>query len=132
MRYKSAILVNEVLEITAYRRQFGIQSRQVDVRVVGISASQQLVFVLVWILLVGTIFPTCNYTSDKYRLRSGIGVGSTRQEIENAFGSTLVARSGNTLFMVYHLAGLDGDPVPVQLTITLDGSVAVEFSLISR
>jgi len=71
-------------------------------------------------------------TSDEYRLRSGVGVGSTRQEIESALGSALNIKSGDVRYMSYHLAGPDGRPIPVQLTIRLDGDNAVEFSLISR
>ena len=71
-------------------------------------------------------------TSDKYRLESGVGVGSTQQEIESALGPPLYFKSGDVRFMAYHLAGSDGRPIPVQLTIRLDGQDAVEFSLISR
>ena len=71
-------------------------------------------------------------TSDKYRLRSGVGVGSTRREIESALGPTGYFRSGGIPFMAYHLTGSDGRSIPVQLTIRLDGDIAVEFSLISR
>ena len=71
-------------------------------------------------------------TSDEYRLRSGVGVGNTRQEIERALGSARYAKSGDVRYMIYHLAGSDGLAIPVQLTITLDGDDVVEFSLISR
>ena len=71
-------------------------------------------------------------TSDEYRLRSGVGVGSTRQEIESALGSAINIKSGDVRHMAYHLAGPDGHPIPVQLTIKLDSDIVVEFSLISR
>ena len=71
-------------------------------------------------------------TSEEYRLRSGVGVGSTRQEIESVFGLPLYFKSGDVRYMIYHLAGSDGRPIPVQLDITLDGDNAVEFSLVSR
>ena len=71
-------------------------------------------------------------TSDKYRLRSGVGVRSTRQEIESALGPTGYFKSGGIVFMAYHLTGSDGRPIPVQLTIKLERDIAVEFTLISR
>ncbi len=71
-------------------------------------------------------------TSEEYRLRSGVGVGRTRQEIESALGPPLYIKSGDVRYMVYHLAGSDGRPVPVQLTIKLERDIAVEFTLISR
>jgi len=71
-------------------------------------------------------------TSDEYRLRSGVGVGSTRQEIESALGSARYVKSGDVRYMTYHLAGSDGRAIPVQLTIRLDSDNVVEFSLISR
>ena len=71
-------------------------------------------------------------TSDKYRLRSGVGVGSTRQEIWSALGPTGYFGSGGILFMAYRVTGSDGRSIPVQLTIRLDSDIAVEFSLVSR
>ena len=71
-------------------------------------------------------------TSDEYRLHSGVGVGSTRQEVESALGPPLYFTSGDVRYMAYHLAGSDGRPIPVQLTIRLDGDNVVEFSLVSR
>lgn len=71
-------------------------------------------------------------TSDEFRLRSGVGVGSTRQEIESALGPALNTMVRDVRYMNYHLAGPDGRPIPVQLTIKLDGDTASEFSLISR
>jgi hypothetical protein len=71
-------------------------------------------------------------TSDQYRLRSGVGVGSTRQEIESALGSARYGKSGDVWSMHYHLAGPDGRAIPVQLIIRLDGDNVVEFSLISH
>lgn len=71
-------------------------------------------------------------TSKEYRLPSGVGVGSTRSEIERALGRTSYYRSGDTVFMVYRLADPHGRPLPVQLDITLDGEIAARLSLISR
>jgi hypothetical protein len=71
-------------------------------------------------------------TSDKYLIRSGVGVGSTRQEIESALGATSYYKSGDTVSMVYRLAGPSGRGLPVQFDIRLQGDVAVGLSLVSR
>jgi len=71
-------------------------------------------------------------SSEKYRLRSGVGVGSSRQEIESALGSTGEYRSGDVEYMIYLLTGADGQPVPAQLTFKLDRNVAIEFSIVTR
>jgi len=71
-------------------------------------------------------------SSDKYRLRSGVGVGSTRREIASALGSTGEIRSGGVEYMIYLVTGSDGRPVPAHLTFKLDREVAVEFSVVTR
>ncbi|MDH4124859.1 MAG: hypothetical protein OEW64_12330 [Gammaproteobacteria bacterium] len=71
-------------------------------------------------------------TSEKYLIRSGVGVGSTRQEIEGVLGPTSYYKSGDTVFMVYRLAGPGGRALPVQFDIRLQGDVAVGLSLVSR
>jgi len=71
-------------------------------------------------------------SSEKYQLRSGVGVGSTRQEIESALGPTGYFKSGGIVFMAYRVTGSDGRPIPVQLTIKLERDIAVEYTLISR
>lgn len=71
-------------------------------------------------------------TSDKYRLRSGVGVGSTRQDIEAALGQTSYYKVGGTVYMIYRLAGPSGNALPVQFDVRLDGDLAVGLSLVSR
>lgn len=70
-------------------------------------------------------------SSDKYRLGSGVGVGSTRQEIESTLGSARNLRSGDFKYMVYKVTGPDGRPVGAYLKFRLDREVAVEFSVVT-
>lgn len=60
-------------------------------QVVGISASQKLVFTLVWILLVSTILPFPNYTSDEYlpNIIDESGILETNSISENQEGPTM-------------------------------------------
>ncbi len=70
-------------------------------------------------------------SSDEYRLHSGVGVGSTRQEIESALGATGKAQSGDTEYLIY-LVAEEGGQTAAQLIFKLDRNIAVEFSVISR
>ena len=66
-------------------------------------------------------------SSSKYRLRSGIGVGSTRSDIEDALGPGLWSRSGDIHHLTYLVSG-----VPTQLTFRLDDDVASFLSVVTR
>jgi len=71
-------------------------------------------------------------TSPNYRLRSGVGVGSTRFEIEKAFGHGTSGRSGDTDYLIYLVLGPDGQPIPAQLTFILADDVVTHFSVSTR
>lgn len=71
-------------------------------------------------------------SSEKYRLRSGAGVGSTRQEIESSLGPTSEYPAGDFDYLTYRVIEADGGPVPVLLTFKLDHEIAIEFSVVTR
>lgn len=64
-------------------------------------------------------------TSDKYRLRSGIGVGSSRQDIESTLGPASEVRLGSELHLYYGLNAPGGQPVSGQLEFKMKNDVAV-------
>lgn len=64
----------------------------------------------------------------RYRLRSGVGVGSSRKEVDAALGRAIYTRSGDNRNVIYLAWGSHGLSVPVQLTISLDGEVVSESS----
>ena len=71
-------------------------------------------------------------SSAKYRLRSGVGVGSIRTEIEKALGRGRWGRASDIDYLTYHVIGADGQFIPVQLTFTLVDDVATRFSATTR
>ena len=68
----------------------------------------------------------------KYRLRSGIGVGSTRAEIDEALASGRWGRSGDSHYLTYHVIGTDGRYIPAWLTFRLVYDVVTTFSVTTR
>lgn len=68
-------------------------------------------------------------SSAEYSLQGGVGVGSTRQEIESTLGPAMKYRSGDTRYIGYRITADDGRPLPAQLTFTLFRDIAVEFSV---
>ena len=71
-------------------------------------------------------------TSPNFRLRSGVGVGSTRSEIEKKLGQGSRARSGDTDYLIYLVLAPDGRPVPAYLAFTLVDDVVTHFSVTTR
>ena len=67
-------------------------------------------------------------TSDSYRLRSGVGVGSSRQEIESTFGPPTEIRSDESVELVYLLTGPNGQPGVGQLMFQLKSGLAVKMT----
>lgn len=67
-------------------------------------------------------------TSDSYRLRSGVGVGSSRQEIESTFGPTTEVRSDDSVELVYLLTGPSGRAGAGQLMFKLEDGLAVQMT----
>jgi hypothetical protein len=66
-------------------------------------------------------------TSRDYRLRSGIGVGSTRDAIESTLGPATEVRSDDSLDLVYGLTSPGGRHGFGQLMLKLENGVAVEM-----
>ena len=71
-------------------------------------------------------------SSTNYRLRSGVGVGSTRTEIEEALGRGMWGRAGDIDHLSYLVIGAEGRSIPAQLTFTLVDDVATNFSVTTR
>ncbi len=71
-------------------------------------------------------------SSPKYRLRSGLGVGSTWAEIEEALGCGFWGRSGDSDSLTYHVIGADGRYIPAWLTFRLVDDVVTKFSVTTR
>jgi hypothetical protein len=71
-------------------------------------------------------------SSPKYRLRSGVGVGSTRAEIDEALGSGRRGRSGDSNYLTNHVIGADDQYIPAWLTFRLVDDVVTTFSVTTR
>ena len=68
-------------------------------------------------------------TSERYRLRSDVGVGSTRLEIESALGVAGEVRAGDTLYLTYVCTGPDGRSTLGPLEFKLEREIAVKLTI---
>lgn len=71
-------------------------------------------------------------SSTEYRLRSGIGVGSSWAEIIQTLGPGSFRKSGESISYVYRVVEDDGDHIPAWLTFSLDDDVVTTFSVTTR
>ena len=71
-------------------------------------------------------------TSSKYRLTSGVGVGSNVAEIQVALGPGGRFAAGDQHYLSYRVFNTAGKPTPAILWFMLDDDVVTEFSVGTR
>lgn len=69
----------------------------------------------------GPLLERVTVTGGDYRTAEGIGAGSTRAEIEAAYGAPAETHDGDP---IYEVPSTPDDPTPLRLQVTYDGDAA--------
>ena len=71
-------------------------------------------------------------SSPAFRLRSGIGVGSTWIDIVEALGPGSRSSSGESITYSYHVVDSKGEYVPAWLRFAMENKVVMSFSVVTK